>query len=50
MAPLLSTFLLVAAGRAVPSWQLAISCVQIVGGAAMALERLRMRAPPSNPW
>ena len=35
-APLLSTILLVAVGLAEPSWALAVACVLIVGGAAVA--------------
>lgn len=35
-APLLSTILLIAFGRAAPSWVLAIACALIVGGAALA--------------
>jgi drug/metabolite transporter (DMT)-like permease len=35
-APLLSTLLLIAFGRAEPSWTLALACVCIVGGAALA--------------
>lgn len=36
LAPLLSTFLLIAAGRASLSWILALACVLIVGGAILA--------------
>jgi drug/metabolite transporter (DMT)-like permease len=35
-SPVLSTLLLVAFGRAAPSWPLAAACVLIVGGAALA--------------
>jgi drug/metabolite transporter (DMT)-like permease len=35
-APLLSTLLLTAFGRAAPSWTLAVACALIVGGAALA--------------
>ncbi len=42
LAPLLSTLLLVVAGRAAPSWQLGISCVLIVGGAVVASGRSRV--------
>jgi drug/metabolite transporter (DMT)-like permease len=36
LSPLLSTLLLIAAGRASPSWVLATACLLIVGGAALA--------------
>lgn len=36
LSPLLSTLLLIAAGRAAPSWVLAAACLLIVGGAALA--------------
>ena len=36
LAPLISALLLVAFGRAAPSWVLAIACVAIVGGALLA--------------
>jgi drug/metabolite transporter (DMT)-like permease len=36
MAPLLSTLILVAAGRAYPGWTLALACLLITGGAALA--------------
>ena len=35
-APLISTLLLIAAGQAEASWSLALSCVLIIGGAALA--------------
>lgn len=46
VAPLLSTLLLVAAGRAEASWLLALSCVLIVGGAVLASGRPRERSSP----
>jgi drug/metabolite transporter (DMT)-like permease len=36
LSPLLSTLLLITAGRASPSWVLAAACLLIVGGAALA--------------
>ncbi len=36
LAPLLSTILLIAAGRATLTWGLAVACVMIVGGAILA--------------
>ncbi|NJL01081.1 MAG: DMT family transporter [Spirulinaceae cyanobacterium SM2_1_0] len=36
-APLLSTLLLVLVGLAAPSWRLAIACLTIIGGAAIAV-------------
>ena len=41
--PLLSTLLLVAFGRAAPSWRIAVACVLIVGGAALASRDLWRR-------
>jgi drug/metabolite transporter (DMT)-like permease len=38
-APVLSTLLLVVAGFATPHWTLAVACVLIVGGAALAARR-----------
>jgi len=43
LAPVLSTILLVAAGRAVASWDLAVACGLIVGGAVLASGDLRRR-------
>jgi len=40
-APLLSTLLLVAAGRAEAGWRLALACALIVGGAVLAAPRRR---------
>ena len=49
LAPLLSTLLLVAAGRAEASSTVAVACVLITGGAALAArERLRRRRPAAN--
>ena len=44
LSPLLSTLLLIAAGRASPSWVLAAACLLIVGGAALAAGGLFARA------
>jgi drug/metabolite transporter (DMT)-like permease len=44
LSPLLSTLLLIAAGRASPSWALAAACLLIVGGAALAAGGLFARA------
>jgi drug/metabolite transporter (DMT)-like permease len=41
--PLLSTVLLIAFGRAAPSWRLAVGCLLIVGGAALASRDLWRR-------
>ncbi|GAA2462976.1 DMT family transporter [Streptomyces mauvecolor] len=54
-APLLSTSLLVATGRAHASWPVAVACVLIAGGAALASAdtlrsaRRRRRAEPRRP-
>jgi len=42
-APLLSTILLIAFGRGAPSWRIAIACVLITGGAALAAGDLLRR-------
>ncbi len=39
-APLLSTLILIAAGIGTPSWRIAIACVLITGGAALAAKDL----------
>jgi drug/metabolite transporter (DMT)-like permease len=44
-APLLSTLLLVALGVAQPSWTLALACLLITGGAALAASELFARLP-----
>lgn len=44
-APLLSTLVLVAAGLARPNWSLALACLLITGGAALAARDLWHRAP-----
>lgn len=44
LSPLLSTLLLIAAGRASPSWALAAACLLIVGGAALAAGGLFAKA------
>lgn len=44
LSPLLSTLLLIAAGRASPSWALAAACLFIVGGAALAAGGLFAKA------
>ena len=48
-APLLSTLLLIAFGEGRASWSVAIACVLIVGGAALAARDLfRRRGPAAN--
>lgn len=50
LAPLLSTLLLVAFGRAEASWTIAAACLLITGGAALAArERLGRRPPRARP-
>lgn len=46
-APLLSTLVLIAAGRAEPSWTLALACLLITGGAVLAAQSMLFsrRAP-----
>lgn len=48
LAPVLSTLLLIAAGRAAASWSLAVACGLIVGGAALASTDLRRQPPEAN--
>ena len=48
-APLLSTFLLIAAGRALFSWTLLFACGLIVGGALLASVGGLLREGPSAP-
>ncbi|MGE0722866.1 MAG: EamA family transporter [Alphaproteobacteria bacterium] len=43
LAPLLSTLLLIAFGRAAATWPLALACVLIVAGAALAVRDFRRR-------
>jgi drug/metabolite transporter (DMT)-like permease len=45
LAPLLSTVLLVLAGKAEPSWTLALACLLIVGGALLASGVVRPGRP-----
>ena len=44
-APLLSTLVLVAAGLAEPTWTLALACLLITGGAALAASGMLRRQP-----
>ena len=48
LAPVISTILLIIAGRAVASWDLAVACGLIVGGAVLASGDLRRRAPGTD--
>jgi drug/metabolite transporter (DMT)-like permease len=44
-APLLSTLILVVAGLAEPGWRIAVACLLITGGAALAAKDLLRRRP-----
>ena len=46
MAPLLSTLFLIAAGMAEPNWTIAIACLAITGGAALAAKDMLFRRAP----
>ena len=47
-APLLSTLLLIAAGRAGLSWQIAAACILIIGGAVLASGVVLRQRPPTD--
>ena len=46
-APLLSTLILIAAGRTPASWTLALACLLITGGAVLAAHRMLLRSRSS---
>ncbi|TFL16094.1 aromatic amino acid exporter YddG [Jannaschia formosa] len=48
-APLLSTLVLIAAGRAEPSWTVALACLLITGGAALASRDMLWRRAGVSP-